>query len=97
MPAAGLLAVRRWAETARQLRRVDIAAQAAQADEAPDLLSEREMGVLARVALGESNKLIARELNLSPHTVKRHLARILERLGVSSRGEAADWYLRQQA
>lgn len=97
VPAAGLLAVRRWAETARQLRRVDIAAQAAQADEAPDLLSEREMGVLARVALGESNKLIARELNLSPHTVKRHLARILERLGVSSRGEAADWYLRQQA
>ncbi len=31
-------------------------------------------------------------LDLSPHTVKRHVARILDRLDLSSRGEAAAWY-----
>lgn len=56
------------------------------------LLSARELDVLARIAAGESNKLIARALDLSPHTVKRHVANILEKLGISSRGQAADWY-----
>ncbi|SDE09757.1 hypothetical protein SAMN05444679_11776 [Variovorax sp. CF079] len=37
-----------------------------------------------------------RLLNLSPHTVKRHLARILERLELASPGEAADWYRKRQ-
>ena len=57
-------------------------------------LSHRELDVLERLAQGQSNKLIARELNLSPHTVKRHVARILSRLAVTSRGAAADWYRR---
>jgi LuxR family maltose regulon positive regulatory protein len=55
-------------------------------------LSAREYDVLCRIAAGESNKLIARALDLSPHTVKRHVANILEKLEVSSRGQAADWY-----
>jgi LuxR family maltose regulon positive regulatory protein len=55
-------------------------------------LSAREFDVLCRIAAGESNKLIARALDLSPHTVKRHVANILEKLYVSSRGQAADWY-----
>ena len=55
-------------------------------------LSAREFDVLGRIAAGESNKLIARALDLSPHTVKRHVANILEKLDVSSRGRAADWY-----
>ena len=55
-------------------------------------LSEREHEVLARVAAGDSNKLIARAFDLSPHTVKRHVANILDKLGVQSRGQAAAWY-----
>lgn len=92
IPAHGVAAIRRWADTARQLRRVEVIPAAPKSSDAFALLSERELEVLARVAVGESNKLIARALNLSPHTVKRHLARILERLEMSSRGEAADWY-----
>ena len=52
-------------------------------------LSEREAEVLARIAAGDSNKLIARAFELSPHTVKRHVANILGKLGVDTRGQAA--------
>jgi LuxR family maltose regulon positive regulatory protein len=55
-------------------------------------LSHREMEVLAHIAAGDSNKLIARYLDLSPHTVKRHVANILGKLGVASRGQAAARY-----
>jgi LuxR family maltose regulon positive regulatory protein len=55
-------------------------------------LTARELDVLGRIAAGESNKLIARALDLSPHTVKRHVANILEKLDISSRGQAAEWY-----
>ena len=34
---------------------------------------------------------IARTLDLSPHTVKRHVANILDKLGAESRGQAAAW------
>lgn len=59
-------------------------------------LSARELDVLARIAAGDSNKHIARAFDLSPHTVKRHVANILDKLGVSSRGEAAQWYRAQR-
>jgi LuxR family maltose regulon positive regulatory protein len=52
-------------------------------------LSERECEVLERIAAGDSNKLIARAFQLSPHTVKRHVANILDKLGVQTRGQAA--------
>lgn len=52
-------------------------------------LSEREREVLERIAAGDSNKLIARALALSPHTVKRHVANILGKLGADTRGQAA--------
>jgi LuxR family transcriptional regulator, maltose regulon positive regulatory protein len=55
-------------------------------------LSGRELEVLALLADGQSNKLIARALDLSPHTVKRHVARILDRLDLASRMQAAAWY-----
>ena len=44
------------------------------------------------IAAGDSNKLIARAFDLSPHTVKRHVANILDKLGVQSRGQAAAWF-----
>lgn len=52
-------------------------------------LSEREREVLERMAAGDSNKLIARAFDLSPHTVKRHVANILGKLAVDTRGQAA--------
>ena len=51
-------------------------------------LSERELEVLLLVARGMSNHQIAISLHLSEATVKRHLANIYPRMGVSSRGEA---------
>ncbi|HKX42745.1 MAG TPA: LuxR C-terminal-related transcriptional regulator [Burkholderiaceae bacterium] len=54
-------------------------------------LSTREREVLERIAAGDSNKVIARVLDISPHTVKRHVANILDKLGLASRGQAAAW------
>ncbi|MEJ7816402.1 MAG: response regulator transcription factor [Rubrobacter sp.] len=53
-----------------------------------DCLSERELEVLLMVARGMSNHKIAISLHLSEATIKRHLANIYPRIGVSSRGEA---------
>ena len=59
---------------------------------APQLpLSEREYQVLRQIATGASNKEIARALDLSLHTIKRHVANILGKLGVGSRVQAATW------
>jgi LuxR family maltose regulon positive regulatory protein len=63
---------------------------------AASLLSSREQEVLSRLAAGDSNKLIARTFDLSPHTVKRHVANILDKLALESRGQAAAWYRGQQ-
>ncbi len=54
----------------------------------PDL-SPRQIEILNLVAKGLSNKEIARMLGLSTDTVKEHVTRILERIGATSRTEAA--------
>jgi len=51
------------------------------------LLSKREEGVVRLVAEGLSNHDIAQQLRLSDHTVKNHLFRIFEKLGISNRVE----------
>lgn len=62
----------------------------------PDaLLSAREREVLALLAEGQSNKLIARALDLSLHTVKRHVANILTKLALDSRTQAAAYWHRR--
>lgn len=58
-------------------------------DDLERLLTERERDVLARIARGETNKQIARLLNISPATVKVHVERIIAKLGVADRTEAA--------
>ena len=51
------------------------------------LLTPREEQVVALVAEGLGNRQIARELNLSEHTIKKYLFRVFEKLGVSTRVE----------
>lgn len=55
-----------------------------------DSLSPRERDVLERLLSGASNKLIGRALGLSPRTVEMHRAKMLDRLGASSTGEALE-------
>lgn len=52
-------------------------------------LSERELEVLGLVAEGLTNHHIAERLVLSEHTVNRHVANILRKLGLPSRAAAA--------
>lgn len=52
-------------------------------------LSERQMEVLGLMARGKSNKEIGRELDISPATVKTHVAHVIACLGASNRTEAA--------
>lgn len=54
-----------------------------------DLLSAREREVLALIALGDSNKLIARKLDIAETTVKIHVQHILRKLQLTSRVQAA--------
>jgi DNA-binding NarL/FixJ family response regulator len=51
-------------------------------------LTPRQTDVLGLLLRGQSNKLIARELNLSVETVKDHVAAVLRALGVNSRTQA---------
>lgn len=51
-------------------------------------LSEREQEVLSLIATGSTNKEIAGQLHLSPHTVKEHTSAIYRKLGVRNRAEA---------
>lgn len=64
------------------------------ADHIPDSvllarLTGREREVLACITKGYTNKAIGRELSISPATVKVHVERIIAKLGVSDRTEAA--------
>lgn len=51
-------------------------------------LTAREREVLAMIGQGCSNKRIARDLHISPETVKSHIKRIFLKLAVSTRTEA---------
>jgi DNA-binding NarL/FixJ family response regulator len=55
---------------------------------AEEMLSAREIEVLAMVARGASNKEVGRQLHISEATVKTHLIHIFEKLGVSDRTQA---------
>jgi len=61
------------------------------------LLSTREREVLAHIACGDSNKLIARKLDIAETTVKIHVQHILRKLQLSSRVQAAVYAAGQAA
>jgi DNA-binding CsgD family transcriptional regulator len=75
-------------------RVVSTAAPAA-ALQAGAALTARELDVLRLVARGLSNKEIAADLGITTHTVKYHLAAVLEKLGVRSRTEAVSLGVRK--
>ncbi len=72
---------------------------AANASHAIDVsgLTPRETEVLEMLASGQPNKIIAGQLNLSEHTVKLHIHRIIGKLGVTNRTEAAIRYHRSRS
>ncbi len=74
---AGLLLRRLTDETARQKVL------------APHQLTAREHEVLRHMAQGQSNREIARQLGISAATVKVHVERVIAKLGVSDRTQAA--------
>jgi DNA-binding NarL/FixJ family response regulator len=58
-------------------------------------LTHRELDVLRLVAAGKPNKQIASELEISERTARTHVSRILRKLGLSSRTQAALWAVRE--
>jgi DNA-binding NarL/FixJ family response regulator len=53
------------------------------------MLTPREVDVLVRVAAGEGTRLIAAGMHIAPSTARTHVQRVLMKLGVGSRLEAA--------
>lgn len=51
-------------------------------------LSARELDVLDQLVAGHANKVIARNLGISPNTVKTHVARLFEKLEAANRTQA---------
>ena len=58
-------------------------------DAALESLSAREREILGLIARGDSNKLIARELDIAETTVKVHVQHIFRKLQLSSRVQVA--------
>ncbi|MHC1557962.1 alpha/beta fold hydrolase [Actinomycetospora sp. C-140] len=71
-----------------------VPAPAASAATPASVLSARELEVLRLVAQGLADREIARRLDLSPHTVHRHLANIRTKLGLPSRAAATAYAAR---
>ena len=63
--------------------------------ELSETLTAREREVLDLLGRGFSNKLIARELHISEHTVKFHISSLYAKLGVTNRAEAVSRGARQ--
>ena len=57
-------------------------------------LSDRELEVLKLIANGKDNAQIARELFISPKTVKNHISNILMKLQIENRIQAAVYAVR---
>ena len=51
-------------------------------------ISQRELAVLEQIAAGRSNKEIARQLRVSPNTIKTHVARLFAKLEATRRTDA---------
>jgi DNA-binding NarL/FixJ family response regulator len=61
-----------------------------------DTLSNRELEILKLLANGRRNAEIAKELFISPHTVRNHVSNILAKLHISNRFEATSYAIRNR-
>ena len=59
-------------------------------------ITNRQHQLLEALGLGCSNEQTAVKLGISPHTVKVHLWRLYQQLGVKSRTQALAWYAQQR-
>lgn len=75
--------------TGKLVAQMQLGGQASQPLSDLDKLTPREKDILACLALGESNKFIARKLDLAESTVKIHVQNVLKKLKLSSRVQAA--------
>lgn len=62
-----------------------------------ETLTNREQEILSLIAKGMSNKVIARQLDISDGTVKVHVKHLLKKLGLRSRVEAAVWMVHHES
>lgn len=77
------------AMTSKLLAQLQGGGQRAEAPSGLDKLTPREKEILACLARGDSNKTIARALDLAESTVKIHVQNVLKKLKLSSRVQAA--------
>jgi DNA-binding NarL/FixJ family response regulator len=75
---------------ARRLLAHPSSVQALGAEPLDEPLTARELEVLSLLSQGLPNKLIARDLGISEHTVKFHISSIYTKLGASSRTDAVN-------
>lgn len=61
-----------------------------------DSLTKQELKVLELVAEGKTNKEIGKELYLSERTVRNYLSRVMKKLDLSNRAQAAAFYAREE-
>jgi LuxR family maltose regulon positive regulatory protein len=85
--SGSFLALLKLAEPSRRNPALEGAYSAAPG-EAFSFLTEREIEILSALNAGESNKEIARTLQLAPETVKWHLKNVMRKLRANSREEA---------
>ncbi|MFI7546569.1 AAA family ATPase [Actinoplanes sp. NPDC049599] len=87
---AGALGARPLSEAADTLaRRIGLRSATQPTATGTETLTDREREVLRLVAEGRSNSGIAQQLYISPKTASVHVSRIIAKLAVSTRGEAA--------
>jgi NarL family two-component system response regulator YdfI len=91
--ANGLVAIH--PDSLEALQPAPIAAERTGAATAQQTLTARETEVLAMIADGLGNKIIAARLGISTHTVKFHVASIFAKLNAGSRTEAVTIGIRQ--
>ena len=67
----------------------ELASTSEQSESLAEPLTDREVEILRLLAQGQTNPQIARELVISPGTVKNHVRHIIAKLEVSDRTQAA--------
>jgi len=95
LPTAEITALQRGGHDVRIRRGADrvVALMGRRPDDRLRALTRREREVAGRVAIGETNRQVARSLGISLATVKDHVHSILTKTGLQSRSElVAAWY-----